>query len=266
MTTPIIQIEPGQVVLVTAGASGIGRCIAEAFLYHGCNVHVCDINEEALGDFLATNGSAVGTVADVSETGQVDALFQEIASRWGRLDILINNAGVAGPTAPVEAIEDDDWDRTIAIDLNGQFYITRRAVPMLKQSGGGSIVNIASNAAMFGCPLRSPYTAAKWAMIGLTKTWAMELGPDNIRVNALCPGSVKGERIDRVIERDASERNMSISAIREAYERQSSMRMFVEPQDVANMALFLSSSLGSAISGQAIGIDGHTEGLANWLG
>jgi NAD(P)-dependent dehydrogenase (short-subunit alcohol dehydrogenase family) len=229
-------------------------------------VHVCDIDEEALGDFLATNGSAVGTVADVSETGQVDALFQEIASRWGRLDILINNAGVAGPTAPVEAIEDDDWDRTIAIDLNGQFYITRRAVPMLKQSGGGSIVNIASNAAMFGCPLRSPYTAAKWAMIGLTKTWAMELGPDNIRVNALCPGSVKGERIDRVIERDASERNMSISAIREAYERQSSMRMFVEPQDVANMALFLSSSLGSAISGQAIGIDGHTEGLANWLG
>jgi NAD(P)-dependent dehydrogenase (short-subunit alcohol dehydrogenase family) len=196
----------------------------------------------------------------------VDALVQEIASRWGRLDILINNAGVAGPTAPVEAIEDDDWDRTIAIDLNGQFYITRRAVPMLKQSGGGSIVNIASNAAMFGCPLRSPYTAAKWAMIGLTKTWAMELGPDNIRVNALCPGSVKGERIDRVIERDASERNMSISAIREAYERQSSMRMFVEPQDVANMALFLSSSLGSAISGQAIGIDGHTEGLANWLG
>ena len=163
-------------------------------------------------------------------------------------------------------LEDDDWDRTIAIDLNGQFYITRRAVPMLKQSGGGSIVNIASNAAMFGCPLRSPYTAAKWAMIGLTKTWAMELGPDNIRVNALCPGSVKGERIDRVIERDASERNMSISAIREAYERQSSMRMFVEPQDVANMALFLSSSLGSAISGQAIGIDGHTEGLANWLG
>ena len=266
MTQSIIQIEPGQVALVTAGAGGIGRCIAETLLDHGCNVHVCDINEQALEDFLSANSGAAGSIADVADKHQVDALFQDIDSRWGRLDILVNNAGVAGPTAPVDAIEDDEWDRTIAIDLNGQFYVTRRAVPMLKRSGGGSIVNICSNAALFGCPLRSPYTASKWAMVGLTKTWAMELGPDNIRVNALCPGSVKGERIDRVIERDARERDMSADAIRDAYERQSSMRLFVEAQDVANMALFLSSSLGASISGQAIGVDGHTEGLANWLG
>ncbi len=265
MTQSIIQLDPEQVVLVTAGASGIGRCIAETFLEHGCNVHVCDIDTAALDDFLAANKGAAGSVADVSDTQQADQLFQDIDSRWGRLDILVNNAGVAGPTAPVDAIEDHDWDRTIAVDLNGPFYITRRAVPLLKRTGGGCIINIASNAGLFGCPLRSPYAAAKWAMIGLTKTWAMELGPDKIRVNALCPGSVNGERIDRVIERDALERDMSTSAIREAYERQSSMRLFIEPQDVANMTLFLSSSLGAAISGQAIGVDGHTEGLANWL-
>ncbi|MEP4147451.1 MAG: SDR family oxidoreductase [Halioglobus sp.] len=266
MTKSIIQIEPGQVALVTAGAGGIGRCIAETLLDHGCNVHVCDINEQALEDFLSANSGAAGSIADVADRHQVEALFRDIDSRWGRLDILVNNAGVAGPTAPVDAIEEDEWDRTIAIDLNGQFYVTRRAVPMLKRAGGGSIVNICSNAALFGCPLRSPYTASKWAMVGLTKTWAMELGPDNIRVNALCPGSVKGDRIDRVIERDARERDMPADAIRDAYERQSSMRLFVEAQDVANMALFLSSSLGGSISGQAIGVDGHTEGLANWLG
>ncbi len=266
MTQTITHIEPDQVALVTAGASGIGRCIAETFLHHGCKVHVCDINEQALTDFLASNPGAAGSITDVSDRGQVDLLFRDIESRWGRLDILVNNAGVAGPTAPVEAIDDDEWDRTIAIDLNAQFYVTRRAVPMLKRAGRGSIVNISSNAAFFGCPLRSPYTASKWAMVGLTKTWAMELGPDNIRVNALCPGSVKGDRIDGVIERDALERDMSPEVIRSVYARQSSMRLFVEAQDVANMALFLSSSLGATISGQAIGVDGHTEGLANWLG
>lgn len=266
MTQSIIQIEPGQVALVTAGAGGIGRCIAETLLEHGCQVHVCDVNEQALEDFLAVNKGAGGSVADVADSRQVDALFRDMDKRWGRLDILVNNAGIAGPTAPVEAIEDDEWDRTIAVDLSGQFYVTRRAVPMLKRAGGGSIVNICSNAGLFGCPLRSPYAASKWAMVGLTKTWAMELGPDSIRVNALCPGSVQGERIDRVIERDAQERDMTPDAIRKAYERQSSMRLFVNAQDVANMVLFLSSSLGASISGQAIGVDGHTEGLANWLG
>jgi NAD(P)-dependent dehydrogenase (short-subunit alcohol dehydrogenase family) len=135
----------------------------------------------------------------------------------------------------------------------------------MKKAGGGSIINIASNAALFGFPLRSAYAAAKWGLIGLTKTWAMELGPDKIRVNALCPGSVNGPRIEGVIEKDAAERGVSTDAIRDIYQRQSSMRLFVDAQDVANMALFLSSDLGATISGQAMGIDGHTEGLSNWL-
>lgn len=262
---PLAQLEPGMVVLVTAGAGGIGRCIAETFLAHGARVHVCDIDEMALEAFLADNPGAGISQVDVSSTEQVDAMFEELEAHWGRLDVLVNNAGIAGPTSPVEDITPHDWDRTIAIDLNGQFYVTRRAVPMLKRAGRGAIINISSNAAMFGFPLRSPYTASKWAMIGLTKTWAMELGPDNIRVNAVCPGSVKGPRIDTVIEQDAAKRQVNPRDVREVYARQSSMRLFVDAQDVANMALFLSSNLGATISGQAIGVDGHTEGLSNWL-
>ena len=265
MQHTVVNFEAGQVVLVTAGASGIGRCIAETYLAHECRVHICDVNREAVDIFLASNPSATASLADVSDPLQVEILFHDFRAHYDHLDILVNNAGVAGPTAAVEDISLEDWDRTVAVDLNGQFYVTRLAVPLIKKAGRGSIINIASNAALFGFPLRSPYTASKWAMIGLTKTWAMELGTSNIRVNALCPGSVKGDRIDNVIIRDAQERGLSADRIRDVYARQSSMRLFVDAQDIANMALFLSSGIGSSISGQAIGIDGHTEGLSNWL-
>ena len=137
------------------------------------------------------------------------------------------------------------------------------AVPLLKQAGGGSIVNIASSAAMFGYPLRSPYSAAKWAIIGLTKTLAMELGQQKIRVNAICPGSVSGPRIEGVIERDAKARGMETEEIRNAWTRQSSMRCFVSADDVAAMIGFLVSEDGARISGQTLGVDGHTESLSN---
>jgi len=265
MSQSIAGFKPDQVVLVTAGASGIGRCIAETYLQHGCKVHICDIAEASVEGFLQDNPGATGSIADISDPAQVAKLFEDFSSHYSQLNILVNNAGIAGPTSPVEDIEIADWNNTINIDLNGPFYITRKAVPLLKKAGGGSIVNISSNAGLFGLPLRSPYTAAKWALIGLTKTWAMELGPDNIRVNALCPGSVNGPRIDGVIARDADERGVSVEEIRDLYQRQSSMRLFVDAQDVANMALFLSSDLGNTISGQALGVDGHTEGLSNWL-
>jgi NAD(P)-dependent dehydrogenase (short-subunit alcohol dehydrogenase family) len=265
MSPEIGEFESGQVALVTAGASGIGRCIAETLLAHDCRVHICDVNREAVDLFLTDHPNATASLADVSDPQQVEALFRDFSSHYDHLDILVNNAGIAGPTAPVEDMTIEDWDRTIAVDINGQFYVTRQAVPLLKKTGGGSIVNISSNAALFGFPLRSPYTASKWAMIGLTKTWAMELGPSNIRVNALCPGSVKGPRIEQVIVAEAKERGLEPDQLREVYARQSSMRLFVDAQDVANMALFLSSELGAKISGQAIGVDGHTEGLSNWL-
>ena len=252
-------------VLISGGAAGIGRAIAESFLLAGAKVHVCDSSAESLDSFLAANTGATATLADVSNPLQVDQVFSDLRDRDNGLDILINNAGIAGPTAGVEDVRVEDWDRCIAVDLNGVFYMTRHAVPMLKQNQGGSIINIASGAALFGCPLRSPYVASKWAVIGLTKTWAMELGPDNIRVNAICPGSVAGERIDAVIERDATERGLSTDEIRDVYLRQSSMRTFVSPEDVANTALFLATDTGAKISGQSIAVDGHTESLSNWL-
>jgi NAD(P)-dependent dehydrogenase (short-subunit alcohol dehydrogenase family) len=256
-------LSPEDVILVTAGASGIGGTIAKAFRREGCRVHVCDISAPAVERFLADNPGATATVADVSAAAEVDRVFADLKRHYGRLDVLVNNAGIAGPTALVENISVDDWDKTIAVDLNGQFYFTRLAVPMLKANGGGSIINISSSAAFFGFPLRSPYTAAKWAMIGLTKTWAMELGPHKIRVNAICPGSVKGRRIDQVIERDAQARGLDPEVVRQAWARQTSLEIFVEAEDVANMVLFLCSDLGATISGQAIGVDGHTESLSN---
>ena len=177
----------------------------------------------------------------------------------------MNCAGIAGPTASLENIDPGDWDQTIRVNLNGMFYCLKEAIPLLKISEQPSIINIASSASFFGFPLRSPYTAAKWAVIGLTKTLAMELGSDGIRVNAICPGSVRGKRINRVIEADALEQGKTVEEIENLYLAQVSMKTFVEPEDVANLAMFLSSDLGRFISGQAIGLDGNTEGLSNNL-
>jgi NAD(P)-dependent dehydrogenase (short-subunit alcohol dehydrogenase family) len=248
-----------RVALVTAGASGIGRAIAESLSAEGIKVHICDIDPQAMAACLEANPDFEGTCCDAANPTEVDRLFDALSAHSNRLDILVNNVGVAGPTAAVEDITPSDWDRTIAIDLNAAFYATRRATPFIKKSSG-SIINIASNAALFGFPLRSPYVAAKWALIGLTKTWAMEMGPDGVNVNAICPGSVKGDRIDGVIERDAEKR-----AIRDVYLRQSSMRVFVDASEIAETVKFLCSPAGHNISGQALAIDGHTEGLSNWI-
>lgn len=254
-------MKPGTVVLVTAGASGIGKEIAETFLANGCSVHVCDINPAAIKVFMELNPSATATVADVSSVEDVDRIFADIESMYGRLDVLVNNAGVSGPTAEAHEIEPADWDRTIAIDLNGAFYCARKAIPFLKRSVG-SIINMSSTAGIMGCPGRAPYVASKWAIVGLTKTLAMELGKHGVRVNAICPGSVSGERIDRVVASDAKRQGKSEEEIRNIYQSQVSMRQFVSATDVANMALFLSSDMGRMVSGQAIGVDGHTETLA----
>lgn len=256
-----ISMKPDTVVLVTAGASGIGKEIAETFLANGCSVHVCDINPAAIKAFMELNPSATATVADVSSVEDVDRIFADIESTYGRLDVLVNNAGVSGPTAEAHEIEPADWDRTIAIDLNGAFYCARKAIPFLKRSVG-SIINMSSTAGIMGCPGRAPYVASKWAIVGLTKTLAMELGKHGVRVNAICPGSVSGERIDRVVASDAKRQGKSEEEIRIIYQSQVSMRQFVSATDVANMALFLSSDMGRMVSGQAIGVDGHTETLA----
>lgn len=253
----------GPVVLITGGASGVGRIIAAAFVEAGYGVHVLDASAGHIDDFLAALPSASAALCDIGDASAVDAAMAAFGAQYGALDVLVNNAGIAGPTAAVEQVEVADWDRCLTVNLGGTFYVTRRAVPLLRARG--AIVNIASNAGLAGCPNRSPYVASKWAMIGLTRTWAMELGPHGIRVNAVCPTSVDGERIEGVIARDAERRGTTPAAIRAVYERQSSMRTFVSADDVAATVLFLASDAARKISGQAIAVDGHTETLANWL-
>ena len=251
------------VVLITGAATGIGRRTAEAFLAEGCLVHICDVSPDAVDSFLGTGTGATASVADVSRRSDVDALFQDIKQQYGRLDVLVNNAGIAGPTAAVEDIDPDDWDQCIAVDLNGTFYVTRLAVPLLKASQG-CIINIASTAGQWGYPNRSPYAAGKWAQIGLTKTWAMELGPSGVRVNAIAPGSVAGPRIDAVIERDAAGRGVPAATVRDQYLRQTSMRTFADASDIAAMAVFLASDAAARVSGQVIAVDGNTESLSHF--
>jgi NAD(P)-dependent dehydrogenase (short-subunit alcohol dehydrogenase family) len=255
----------GKTILISGAASGIGRSIAEAFIADGAQVHICDASSNTIAEFLEANPSATATHADVSSTADVDRVFADFSEQYGELDILINNAGISGPSAAVEDVATDAWDQCLAVNLSGAFYMTKHAVPLLKRAGGGSIINMSSSAGLFGTPMRSPYAASKWGLIGLTKTWAMELGPHNIRVNAVCPGCVSGPRIDGVIDRDARERGVSPEEIRDVYQRQSSMRTFVSPEEITDTVLFLASEKAGKISGQAMSVDGHTETLANWL-
>ncbi len=245
-------------VIVTAGARGIGRAITEMFLENGAQVHICDISPEALPQCQEELPQLGGTVADVSEPEQVDAMFAAAMAQMGGLDVLVNNAGIAGPTGRVEEIDPAGWERTMAVNINGQFYCARRAIPLLKEAGG-SIVNISTTAGLFGYPLRSPYAASKWAVIGFTKTLAMELGEFGIRANAICPGSIDGARMDRVINAEAAAKGIAPQSVRQAYLRQVSMQTFIDAREIANMVLFITSPLGSKISGQALSVDGHTE-------
>ena len=254
-----------QTVLISGGASGIGRRIAERFLEQGALVHICDASQDHIDEFLGANPGASATLADIGDRTAVDTVFAAHALHHDGLDLLINNAGVAGPVGPVESLDEDAWDKCLQINLSGTFYMTRRAIPLLRKSSAASIINIASTAGLLGCPNRSPYVASKWAQVGLTKTWAMELGPEGIRVNAVCPTSVDGPRIDSVIEHEAEQRGTSTDAVREVYLRQTSLRSFATADEVADTVLFLASEKASRISGQSLSVDGHTEGFLNWL-
>jgi NAD(P)-dependent dehydrogenase (short-subunit alcohol dehydrogenase family) len=248
-------------VMITAGAAGIGRAIARAFVDDGARVHVCDVDETALGAFAKECPEARVTRADVSSVADVDDFFEQAQSWLGGLDVLINNAGIAGPTARVEDIAPRDWERTLSININGQFYCARRAVPLLKAAGGGSMVNLSSSAGIMGFPLRTPYAASKWAVVGLTKSLSMELGEFGIRVNAICPGAVAGPRIERVIAADAEARGLPIETVRQSSLNQNALREFIQPESIAREVLFLCSDSGRQITGQAISVDGDTHSL-----
>lgn len=219
----------------------------------------CDIDGEAVEALSADEPEIGVTVADVSSADDVDRLFAEAHSHLGGLDVLVNNAGIGGPVACVEEMALDGWQRTLDVNLTGAFLCTRRAVPPLKQQRSGCIVNMSSHYGLLGGPTRSPYVASKWALIGFTKTIAMELGPFGIRANALCPGGVEGDRLERVMRLEAEEKGITCEQLREQWVRGCSLRSFVTPDDVASMILFLCSKHGEHISGQAIAVDGHTE-------
>ena len=250
----------GKRVLITAGAGGIGRVMAQTFVKAGAKVHICDVVQSALDETVATLGVSA-TACDVSDLKQVDRLFADAKTRLGGLDVLVNNAGIAGPTAKVEDISIEDWRRCIDIDLNGMFYCTRLAVPLLKAAGGGSIINLSSAAGRLGFPFRTPYAAAKWGVVGFTKSLSMEVGTDNIRVNAIQPGVVAGERMDRVIEAKAKALGISFEEQRKISLERVSMRTMVSPQDIADMALYLASDLGKHVTGQAISVCAGVEML-----
>jgi NAD(P)-dependent dehydrogenase (short-subunit alcohol dehydrogenase family) len=248
-------------VLVTAAGSGIGRAIATTFLQHGARVHICDMDADRLAALRGDYAHLGTTVADVADPAQVDLLFDEATAHLGGLDVLVNNAGIAGPTGPVESLDIAAWDRTMAVNINAQFYCARRGVPLLKAAGGGLIVNLSSVAGLFGYPLRAPYAASKWAVIGFTKTLAMELGEEHIRVNAICPGPVEGPRIDGVIQARADAQGVSFAEMREAYLRQNSLHTLIQAQEIADLVIFLCTPAGRKLSGQALSIDGNTESL-----
>ena len=239
-------------VIVTAGGAGIGRSIVQTFLDAGARVHMCDVDPKTKPD----------TLADVAKLADVERLFQEAQARLGGLDVLVNNAGIAGPTAKVEDIDPADWDRCIAVDLSGMFYCTRKAMPLIKRSGGGSIVNLSSAAGRHGFPQRSPYSAAKWGVVGFTKSLAVEAGPDQVRVNAILPGIVEGERMERVIAAKAKATGVSYEEFQRQFLGTTSMHSTVSAQDIANMALFLASPAGASISGKALSVCGDHGYLA----
>jgi len=244
----------GQRVAITAGANGIGQVIADGFANAGARVFVCDIDEAA----IAACGHD-GLRIDVGVTAEAEAFVDAAISRLGGLDVLVNNAGIAGPTARVEDVTPDELEATLRVDIAAMFHCTRRAVPALRAAGGGAIVNLSSAAGRFGFALRSPYAAAKWGVVGFTKSIAIELGPDGIRCNAICPGAVDGPRIRRVIRAKAEAAGVSENEQTEKTVAVTSLRCFVTQHDIANMILYLASPFGATISGQAIAVDGDLQ-------
>jgi len=244
-------------VLVTAGASGIGLEMVRAFQAGGARVHYCDISD---GEGAVTDLDGVtASRADVSDRGDVARLFAEVEKTLGGLDVLVNNAGIAGPTGRVEDIDPKAWDQTLNVNITGQFNCARLAVPLLKRSSNASIVNLASLAGRLGFPMRTPYAASKWAVVGFTKSLAIELGEFGIRVNAILPGSVDGPRIQSVFANKAAALGKSYEEVEAAALAVTSLRRLIPPQHLAAMAVFLASAQGSSISGQALSIDGDAQ-------
>ena len=256
-----MKLLDGQRALITGAGSGIGKVMAQHFEKAGARIWICDADTNNLYQSLKENPHWNGTPCDVSDENQVDQLFKEMSDSFGGLEILVNNAGIAGPTAPVEEIDPGEWRRSVGVNLNGAFYCTRLATPLLKNSPKASIINISSVAGRLGFARRLPYASTKWAMIGFTESLAKELGPSGIRVNALLPGIVEGPRIEGVFQARAESEGVPYEEVRDRVLNNVSMKRMVSAGDVAEMAVFLCSEAGKNISGQSISVCGNVENL-----
>jgi len=252
----------GARVVVTAGGAGIGRTIAAGFVARGARVLVCDVSIEALDEAKRAIPGIAALHADVADPEAVAALFAAVGRELGGLDVLVNNAGIAGPTARVEDVTPQALDRTLAVNVTGQFNCARLAVPLLRQAGGGSILNLSSIAGRLGFPMRSPYAASKWAVVGFTKSLAIELGEEGIRVNAILPGHVDSERFRRVVRTKAEAIGASYEEVRARFLAPVSLKRNVSAEDIANMALYLASPFGASITGQAVSVCGDVQMMA----
>ena len=242
-------------VLITAGANGIGLVMARAFAAEGYRVWVTDVDAAQIA---ALPPGMRGTRADAASEPAMEALFADIAAEWGGLDVLCANAGIKGPTAAIEDMPLEAWHQCLGVNLDGAMLAAKHAARLMKPAGTGVMIFTSSTSGLYGTPYRAPYVAAKWGVIGLMKTVAMELGPFGIRANAICPGSVNGPRIDRVIEAEATAKGMTADAVRQGYAAGTAMKRLSDPEDVADLALFLASDRARMISGQALAVDGMT--------
>lgn len=242
-------------VLITAGANGIGLVMAEAFASAGYRVWVTDVDAAMIA---ALPPGIRGSLIDAAQEPGMELLFAEIAKEWGGLDVLCANAGIKGPTAAIEDMDMAAWHQCLAVNLDGAMLAAKHAARLMKPAGKGVMIFTSSTSGLYGTPFRAPYVAAKWGVIGLMKTVAMELGPFGIRANAICPGSVNGPRIDRVIEAEAAAKGMTADAVRQGYASGTALKRLSDPEDVANLALYLASDGARMISGQALAVDGMT--------
>ncbi len=242
-------------VLITAGASGIGLVMARAFASAGYRVWVTDVDEAMIADLPP---GIRGSHCDAASEPGMEALFAGVAQAWGGLDVICANAGIKGPTAAIEDMPLEGWHQCLRVNLDGAMLAAKYAAPMMKKARSGAMIFTSSTAGLYGTPYRAPYSAAKWAVIGLMKTVAMELGPFGIRANAICPGSVNGARIDRVFDAEAAQKGTTPDAIRQGYASGTALKRLSDPEDVAGMALFLASDAARMVSGQAMTVDGFT--------
>ena len=248
-------------VVLTGAASGIGLVMAKRFSDLGDQVALCDSSPAHLVAAQEALPNAITALADVTDEDQMQHFFAQVTERFAGVDIFISNAGTGGPAGPLDELQYDAWQACLSVNLNGAFLGARWASEMMRAQGAGVILFMSSSSGLHGVPMRSPYVAAKWGLIGLTKTLAMELGPSGVRVNAICPGAVEGDRMQHVLEIEANATARSLEEIRQQYSQGVSLRRFVSPEDIADMAVFLSSEAARQVTGQALAVDGHTESM-----